>query len=301
MLWQKNKKYNHYTSRCEATLKCSLILILPLLAGCQMFYQDEAAPVYQAGGQGDRSRGSHIVKSGDSLYEIAWEYGMDYRELAKINHISSPYVIYPGQKLRLNATKHAKSLNKSIKASQPKTHFKIQSQTPKQTQAQTPSQTLKPALKSPLKPLSQPSKATLPKPADKEIIIDKAGSLAAKGDWQWPTQGKVTHGYSASTNKGIDIAGSAGTPVYAARGGKVVYSGSGLRGYGQLLIIKHNDTFLSAYAHNRRLLVKEGDSVKKGQMISEMGQTESDSVKLHFEIRKNGQPINPMSMLPKTG
>ncbi|MDD3484408.1 peptidoglycan DD-metalloendopeptidase family protein, partial [Azovibrio restrictus] len=115
--------------------------------------------------------------------------------------------------------------------------------------------------------------------------------------WSWPAAGKVVGNFSQT--KGVDIAGKAGDPVQAAADGKVVYSGSGLRGYGQLVIIKHNGTFLSAYAHNQKILVKEGQSVKRGQKIAEMGNTDSDSVKLHFEVRRQGKPVEPLEFLPK--
>ena len=120
-------------------------------------------------------------------------------------------------------------------------------------------------------------------------------------DWAWPIQpapkGKIVAMFT-DANKGVDISGSKGTPVLAAAGGKVVYSGAGLRGYGRLVIIKHNDTWLSAYAHNEKILVAEGAEVKKGQKIAEMGQSDADQVKLHFEIRKQGKPVDPMKFLP---
>jgi lipoprotein NlpD len=118
-------------------------------------------------------------------------------------------------------------------------------------------------------------------------------------DWAWPVKGKIIGGFSESSNlKGIDIAGTAGQPVVASAPGKVVYAGSGLRGYGKLIIIKHNKTYLSAYAHNRELLVKEGDQVGKGQKIAEMGNTDAGEVKLHFEIRRLGKPMDPARFLP---
>jgi lipoprotein NlpD len=120
-----------------------------------------------------------------------------------------------------------------------------------------------------------------------------------KLDWGWPAKGKIVAGFSEATSlKGIDIAGSAGQPVTASAGGKVVYAGSGLRGYGKLIIIKHNDAYLSAYAHNRDILVKEGQQVVKGQKIAEMGNTDADQVKLHFEIRRQGKPVDPLRYLP---
>jgi lipoprotein NlpD len=120
--------------------------------------------------------------------------------------------------------------------------------------------------------------------------------------WQWPATGSLIGRFAtgrATSNKGIDIAGEAGDPVRAAAAGSVVYSGSGLLGYGQLVIIKHNDQFLSAYAHNRRLLVKEGDQIKAGEKIAEMGSSGAEKVKLHFEIRRSGKPVNPETYLPK--
>ncbi len=119
--------------------------------------------------------------------------------------------------------------------------------------------------------------------------------------WVWPAKGRLTSGFKANggLNKGIDLKGKLGEPVIAAAAGRVVYSGEGLRGYGKLVIVKHSDKYLSAYAHNRKLLVKEGNNVRKGQKIAEMGSTGTDSVKLHFEIRYDGKPINPLKHLPK--
>jgi lipoprotein NlpD len=135
-----------------------------------------------------------------------------------------------------------------------------------------------------------------------EISLAPSTSEAARNDdgveWIWPAKGKVLEGFSEST-KGIDIAGKPGQSVTASAGGKVVYSGAGLRGYGKLIIIKHNNTYLSAYAHNSKLLVKEGQTVTKGQKIAEMGNTDASLVKLHFEIRKNGKPVDPLKHLPE--
>ncbi|MBA4742435.1 MAG: peptidoglycan DD-metalloendopeptidase family protein, partial [Azoarcus sp.] len=121
---------------------------------------------------------------------------------------------------------------------------------------------------------------------------------APEAPWLWPASGEVIEGFEESSNKGLDIAGEPGDPVVAAAAGNVVYSGSGLRGYGKLVIIKHEDDFLTAYAHNRELLVKEGDKVSKGQKIAELGSTDADRPKLHFEIRKQGKPVDPAKFLP---
>jgi lipoprotein NlpD len=146
-------------------------------------------------------------------------------------------------------------------------------------------------------PKAAEPKSVEAKPSPKPAIAppEDGGKL----DWGWPAKGKVVTQFSDSTTfKGIDIAGSAGQPVTASAGGKVVYAGSGLRGYGKLVIIKHNDAYLSAYAHNRDILVKEGQQVVKGQKIAEMGNTDTDQVKLHFEIRRQGKPVDPLRYLP---
>ena len=136
-----------------------------------------------------------------------------------------------------------------------------------------------------------------PKPAPKPAVATPDGD--DKLDWGWPAKGRIVTQFSDATSlKGIDIAGSAGQPVTASASGKVVYAGSGLRGYGKLIIIKHNDAYLSAYAHNRDILVKEGQQVVKGQKIAEMGNTDADQVKLHFEIRRQGKPVDPLRYLP---
>lgn len=182
--------------------------------------------------------GSHTVVKGETLYAIAWRYGLDYRFLADRNHISPPYAIHPGQVIYLR---------------------------------NVPSQ-----------PVS-----VLPT----QLSSVEIKSVDAK--WIWPTKGKVINRFSAS-NKGVNISGLVGQPIYAAAAGKVVYCGNGLRGYGNLIILKHNSIYLSAYAHNRVILVKEGDSVMKGQKIAEMGDTGTDKVNLHFEIRRAGNPVDPL-------
>lgn len=226
-----------------------MLLLVLLLSGCQL--KQPGAPVIDL-----YPHPMHIVIQGESLYTIAWKYSRDYQELAQINQIHSPYVIYPGQKIYL---KSARSSSKPlVKATVKKTALKVP-----------------PALNN-QKPISS---------------------------WQWPVRGKIIKSYSAherQLNKGIDISGRLGTPIQAASSGKVVYSGSGLRGYGQMIIIKHNEAYLSAYAHNSQLLVHEGQVVEQGQIIAKMGKSDADQIKLHFEIRKNGQPINPLILLPAT-
>ncbi len=218
----------------------------------------------------------HEVSRGETLYSIAFQYGQDYRTLARRNGIRRPYTIFAGQKLKLRGnTKKVKTASKKKTVSSKKTSKKTSksSQTRKKTR-NTATRAKKPARST-----------------------KKVGPIR----WHWPTYGRVIETFSSksSTRKGIDIAGRLGQKVKAASGGHVVYSGSGLRGYGKLIIVKHNEQYLSAYAHNRKLLVKQGEKVKLGQSIAEMGRSGAERVKLHFEIRREGNPVNPMRYLPK--
>lgn len=209
----------------------------------------------------------HIVSAGETLYSIAWRYSLDYKQLARRNGISRSYTIYPGQKLMLNLTK--KKIYPPVKPVKPVSKPK----SPKRSKSQTTSKVAKVTPKS------------------------KTNSMA----WRWPVKGKLLRKFSAGSglNKGIDIVGKLGEPVTSAAPGHVVYAGRGLRGYGNLLIIKHNEKFLSAYAHSRKLLVKEGQRVKAGQKIAEIGSSGTDRNKLHFEIRREGKPVDPLKYLPK--
>ncbi len=203
----------------------------------------------------------YSVKQGDTLYSISWRYGMDYKTLARINNISAPYLLSIGQRIRFKAIKPVKT------ASKPE---------------------LRPNITKPARSTSKPKPTATPT-ANTRLV------------WQWPTEGKVISTYSKSANnrKGIKIAGNAGQAVVAAASGKVVYAGSGLPRYGNLLIVKHNDVYLSAYAHNTTLVVNEGDHVKTGQKIATLGSTGTQRNQLHFEVRRNGKPVDPMRFLPK--
>ncbi|MDE1460371.1 peptidoglycan DD-metalloendopeptidase family protein [Spartinivicinus poritis] len=216
------------------------------------------------------TQGEHIVKPGETLYSIAWRYGWDYRKLASVNNIRSPYLIHPQQRIKLSNTsptkKHPKKRSQKITKKQPKTSGSV---------------------------------TKVKKPTEKSV--KKRTSKSGKITWIWPVKGRVIENFTTKgkVNKGIDIGGKLGQPVNAAADGKVVYAGSGLLGYGKLVIIKHNYQFLSAYAHNRKLLVKEGDKVQAGQKIAEIGATGTTMAKLHFEIRQNGTPVNPLKFLPR--
>jgi lipoprotein NlpD len=224
--------------------------------------------------------GQYVVQHGDTLYSIAFRFGWDWQALAQRNHIAAPYVIRVGQAIRFDgrASQAAMVGNARPTATAPVVTSKPPAQVVKTTK-------------------SAPVVASKPMPKP-------AVSPAAKnfnGRWAWPAQGAIIGQFSSngSLNKGIDIAGDLGEPVFSASDGSVVYAGSGLRGYGELVIIKHSDTYVSAYGHNRRLLVREGQQVKVGQVIAEMGSTGTDRVKLHFEIRRQGKPVNPLQYLPK--
>lgn len=218
---------------------------------------------------------THIVKPGETLFSIASRYGLTYQQIASINRIPPPYTIHVSQKIHLGGVAYsAPSKQQAGKVNNSQVAKKTPVKpTPARKEKATP------------KPVAQPTKA-----AD-----------ATKIPWRWPSQGPVVARFTGSKglNQGIDIGGKLGEPVMAAAAGQVVYAGSGLRGYGMLLIVKHSDVFLSAYAHNDRLRVKEGDSVKAGQVIADMGSSGTDRVKLHFEIRRSGVPVDPLQYLPR--
>ena len=226
----------------------------------------------------------HIVMRGDTLYSISWRYNKDYKNVASWNRSPSPYRIYPGQIIRLRAPKISASqvTNMPTKKGEP-----LQ----KETVSKLPS---KPdVFTSSDKTLTKPSKVIANSHQEKKPL--PSGPVK----WNWPTLGKIVKANTPTSKNGIDISGKMGQTIKAAATGDVVYSGSGLFGYGKLIIIKHNETYLSAYAYNSKVLVKEGDRVRSGQPISYMGQDHSGRTILHFEIRKNGQPINPIQYLPK--
>jgi lipoprotein NlpD len=205
----------------------------------------------------------HTVKPGETLYSIAWTYGYDYQTVARWNNIKPPYIIHVGQRLRVAPPPGEEQMvQKRHQQSPPPTQQEQQKQQAQKQQEQA----------------KKWHKASI--------------------SWQWPTQGQLIEGYSAS-NKGLNIAGANKQPIYAAADGVVVYSGNGLRGYGNLIIIKHNEVYLSAYAHNREIFVKEGTKVEKGQRIASMGDTDAERVMLHFEIRRDGKPVDPIAFLPK--
>ena len=254
---------------------------------------------------------TYVVQKGDTLYGIAFNYGLDYHEIAELNNIQNADVIQVGQEIRLFSTGAAVAAKPKVAEIKPPQGVPVKDQPrvaklPYSEQAVLDIQKIQVM---PLKPEAvavatvEPKPEVQPeaKPEAKPEPASEAAAAESAPEWGMPTNGKVIAGFSESANrKGIDIAGKRGQAIVASAPGKVVYSGSGLRGYGKLVIIKHNNTYLSAYAHNDQVLVKEGQIVSKGQKIAEMGSTDSDQVKLHFEIRKFGKPVDPAKYLPLT-
>jgi len=220
--------------------------------------------------------GYYSVRSGDTLTKIALDHGQAWRDIAKWNGLDNPNIIEVDQVLRVTPPASDAAANRPMAIAKPASTTGPASGAVNAT-ASTPA-------------TSAPSAAS-PAPA---VASSADDSLV----FAWPHPGQVLTGFDETKNKGLDFAGKAGDPVLAAADGKVVYAGSGLRGYGNLLILKHNNTYLTAYAHNQTLLVKEDQSVVKGQRIAEMGNSDADRVKLHFEIRKQGKPVDPAKLLP---
>ncbi|MBI3898631.1 MAG: peptidoglycan DD-metalloendopeptidase family protein [Gammaproteobacteria bacterium] len=256
------------------------------------------------------------VRAGDTLYSIAWESGRDFREVAAWNDIDPPYLIKPGQRIRLQPPRgievalNSKSQHTVVKG---QTLYRIALAAGVSYQdlaswndieppyALTPGQQLRltPPVKSVKKPVVNESVTPKPTPAPTPVLRDATDEHGAV-KWMWPTEGHIISRFTTNgVNKGIDIGGTAGQPIHAAAAGKVVYQGSGLRGYGQLIIVKHNADFLSAYAHCATIYVQEGSVIKPGQVIATMGNSGTDRVKLHFEIRRRGVPVDPIDHLPK--
>lgn len=279
----------------------------------------------------------YVVQRGDTLYGIALKHGIDYKELVQWNGIADPNTLKVGQEIDLlvpsRQAKVVESAPEEGQSTQPTLFALPQSATPAEVNSIKPLQTepisplpgamviaepksvklpySEPAVIKPDIEASQPVKsqpaAILPpqqnrKPSDlekpikvqPEVAQSKNGNNSIK--WSWPTNGKILSKYTERT-KGVSISGNAGQSVLASADGTVVYSGNSLRGYGNLIIVKHNDIYLSAYGHNSKILVREGETVSKGQKIAEMGNTDSEMVKLHFEIRERGKPVDPLKFL----
>lgn len=245
------------------------LLLMASLSACASNHN--SAPIVDRYNPSEQRPDYYVVSRGDTLFSIAFRYGLDVQGLAAANNIRAPYTIYPGQRLRLREGR--------APASAPSKPAAV---------AKSPTTARKPVTAKPAPTKPSPSQTAKPKAQDNE-------------SWRWPAVGPVLRAFVATSqaHKGIDIKGKMGESVKASRSGTVVYAGSGLVGYGNLLILKHSERYLSAYGHNRRLLVKEGDYVKAGQVIAELGDSGTDTAKLHFEIRVDGKPVDPLRLLPR--
>lgn len=262
-------------------------------------------------------RGLYTVKKGDTLIRIALEYGQNYRDLVAWNNLANPNDIKVDQVLRVlppdaagNGVETAAVVMPPSDKTPPPPPPAVKKAGPKGEKRPYTDATLAELQRAdngkevaasgastPAAPAA-PAPAPAARPPAAPAAAPAAGADDDKLSWMWPSEGKVIATFDEGKNKGVDIAGKAGQHVVAAGAGKVMYAGSGIRGYGNLVIVKHNNSLLSAYAHNRTIVVKEGQSVTKGQMIAEMGDSDADSVKLHFEIRQQGKPVDPSKFLP---
>lgn len=260
-------------------------MLLGLLSGCSTSMFPAPVEIWTPSDSSRQSAATYQVKRGDTLFSIAFRHGMDYNQLARLNRITEPYTIYVGQVLVVSAsggkptaTTNTVSTNKNHSNSTSSAH--------------------------------QANSTKVVAPNNQKVYVQnqrgvdpgKTVNSTINGNvtqWLWPVKGPILAKFSSQEhgNKGLDIGGVTGTPIKAAAAGQVVYAGNALRGYGNLIIIKHNDDFLSAYAHNHRLLVNERDTVTAGQTIAEMGNSDADQTKLHFEIRYRGKSVDPLRYL----
>jgi lipoprotein NlpD len=281
-----------------------------------------ASPVARLAPIPGAGTGTYVVRPGDTLYSIALEQGVDYHDLARWNKLADPTQISVGQTLLTTAPQEqaaqtvtvgsargsgpvesrplgaspsgqrgsgdgsTKTEPKALRLPYSKENLAMLSKADQGASAP-------PAQPAPTAPQAKPQPQPQPTPAAARPSA-AAGGIA----FIWPAKGKVLAGFSESSNKGVDIGGKIGDPVVAAAPGRVMYTGTGIRGYGKLIVIKHDDGFNSVYAHNSQILVKEGQTVKRGERIAILGDTDSDTPKLHFEIRKSGKPVDPLKYLP---
>ena len=272
----------------KTTLHSTLLSLIALLLmiGCSSPYQSPVAEIDEPRFlDSDRI---HRVNSGETLYAVAWIYDLDFLHIARVNNLSSPYTIFPGQILNVDP--------RAVASPQTRTSASSTSPAPTRTREVTRSSSTQTAASS---SNTRNNPATAPvatAPVKVNPVLVRQGPV----NWAWPAQGNIIGRFSETgvETKGINIAGKTGDRVSAAGDGEVVYAGRGLLRYGDLIIIKHNDRFLSAYAHNSAMLVSEGDKVSRGQKIAVLGSTGVDTEMLHFEIRLEGKPVDPLAYLP---
>ncbi len=248
---------------------------------------EAAASAALPGAENAGKPGYYTVRPGDTMIRIGLETGQNWRDIQRWNNLDNPNVLEVGQVLRVQPP--APIAEPGMPGPRPVASAKVEARpldAKPGAAASAPATAVAPATPG---PSATPAPAPAPAPAARDDD---------EPQWTWPATGAVLSGYDEARSKGVAIGGKTGDPVLAAADGRVVYAGSGLRGYGNLVIVKHNATYLTAYAHNQALLVKEDQPVKRGQKIAEMGSTDAERVQLHFEIRKLGKPVDPTRLLP---
>jgi lipoprotein NlpD len=291
-----------------------LALLVGTLAACSTTHSP--APVSERKIAGTSAKPAedrifYTVKKGDTLYRIALDFGQSYSELVTWNNLANPNDIKVDQVLRVAPPDALARRSGAVPAGTAQTGAVATSSGVETRSLSAPATVNKNSPHGEKRPYSEATLAELQKPdnaasqksaAEENKTTEKTAAASAEAaeenvSWMWPADGKVVSAFDEG-KKGIDIAGKSGQPVMAAGAGKVMYAGSGIRGYGNLVIVKHTNNLLSAYAHNKTILVKEGQLVSKGQKIAEMGDSDADAVKLHFEIRQQGKPVDPSKFLP---
>ena len=282
--------------QCRLASMSGLLLSSLLLGGCAI--GERMAPVARVDPVADTRPHTHTVRKGDTLYAVAWTHGLDYRVLAARNRLEPPFIIYPGQVLDLvamsNDTAQAGVSVAAVPGSSELAQHRIDEGLHGTRAVPSPGSAENPGS-------GAGSSAEQSQPGDDPKRADTFDDNAPVKAWRWPTEGRVIGSFGKSGGKGVHLAGRFEQPVVAAADGRVVYRGTGLVGYGQLIVLKHNKHYFSAYGHNARILVEEGDVVRGGQRIALMGSSGSDRVKLHFEVRHDGKPVDPLRVLPPRG
>ncbi len=276
------------SKKINAGLLLTALVLGSLLAGCAT----APAPVATRQPPPSEKIQEHIVSRGETLFAIAWRYEIEMAALAAVNGLRPPYLIYPGQRLNLNTSSAPQSTSVGQAVATPvPVPPTISPAQPGAAGASRPAGTRSPTTTS--------APAIPSRQASSQPLAPVVPNTFSAGVWRWPVEGAVSKYYDSNKQfKGINIQSVAGRNVVAAAPGAVVYAGSGLRGYGQLIIIKHSDKYLSAYAHNRKILVSEGEAISAGKVIGEVGGDADNPGRLYFEIRENGKPVDPLRLLP---
>lgn len=283
---------------CSSTFRKAPVIDRPVQSAKIPAKPRQAEPAPQR----QDAKGTYTVRKGDTLIQIALEHGLHYRDLAEWNNLGDPDDIQVNQVLRLTEPpRSSRVATTSPIAMPPETRTEVPRKSePKADKKPYTDQNMADMRNEAAKPAPAPAVAAAAPAAGGGIATGSTVTATddEKLSWMWPSDGRIVATFDEGRNKGIDIAGAEGQKVLAAGAGKVMYAGSGIRGYGNLVIVKHTNSLLSAYAHNRAIVVKEGQNVAKGQVIAEMGSSDTDSVKLHFEIRQQGKPVDPSKFLP---